>query len=342
MKNFFTSLFAALLGLLGGYAQSALAAQLTTRDVHIDVPLSNIALEAFRDGSFVAPALFPVVPVGKQSDGYYVLNKGDWLRNPTSTLRAPKTSPRRVEFSVSTDTYFATNYALAGENAFETLANADNPIALRQRTVRKVVADLMRDAEVRVASKVTSISNVGSGVALTGAAKWSDYLSSDPISDIDSGHAFIHDTTGVIANTLLLDYNTAKIVRRHPVMLDMYKYTQGGFLKDAELRECFSVERIIIGNAIRNAANEGGANSMVNVWGNNALLCYVDPAAPSLQTSTFGLGFRWESPDLPAPMVARVYNDPDPGKKLELCEVGYYQDEKIVARDLAYLVSNTL
>ena len=342
MKTQFKLLLSALLALFGAYVQNALASPLTTRDVHVDVPLSNIAVEAFRDGTFVGPALFPVVPVGKQSDGYYTITKADWMRNPTSTLRAPKTPPRRVEFTVSTDTYYANNYALAGENAFEVLANADNPIVLRQRTTRKVVGDLMRDMEVRIANKVTSVSNVGSGVILAGANRWSDYASSDPISDVDSGHAFIHNTTGLRPNTLLMDYNTHRIVRRHPVLLDMYKYTQGGFVTDQELAVCFSVERILIGDAIRNTAAEGAAATMANVWGNNALLCYVDPTAPSLQTATFGLGFRWESPELPASMVARVYNDPDPGKKVELTEVGYYQDEKIVARDLAYLIATTL
>ena len=342
MKTTLKTILAALMGALTSWAQCALGAQLTPQDVHIDGPLSNIAVEAFRDGDFVGPALFPVVPVGKQSDGYYILNKGDWMRNPTSTLRAPKTPPRRVEFSVSTDTYFARNYALAGENAFETLANADNPVALRQRTVRKVVSDLMRDMEVRIANQVTSVSNVGSGVILAGGNRWSQYQTSDPISDVDSAHAFIHDTTGVIANTLLLDYNTHKIVRRHPVLLDMYKYTRGGFLDDAEIGKCFGVGRILIGNAIRNTAAEGQTATMANIWGNNALLCYVDPTAPSLQTVTFGLAYRWQSPDLPAPMVARVYNDPDPGKKVELTEIGYYEDEKVVARDLAYLINTTL
>ena len=41
-------------------------------------------------------------------------------------------------------------------------------------------------------------------------------------------------------------------------------------------------------------------------------------------------------------MQASVYMDPDPGKKSEIVEVGYYQDEKIVARDLAYLIGATL
>ncbi len=122
----------------------------------------------------------------------------------------------------------------------------------------------------------------------------------------------------------------------------MFKYTQGGLLNDAELRECFKIENLIVSRAIRNVAPEGATASITNVWGNNALLCYIDRSAPSAQTATFGLGFRWQGEDLPAPMVASVYNDPDPGKKIEITEVGYYQDEKIVARELAYLIGNTL
>jgi hypothetical protein len=326
---------------LAAWAETALAANLTGRDVHIDVPLSRTAVQAFDRGTYVGPALFPIVNVGKQSDVYYVIDKASWMRLPGTTLRAPKTAPRRVEFNISSDTYFAHNYALAGENALEVLSNADNSIDLRRRTAAKVTGDLAVDMEVRIANKVTSISNIGSGVALSGTAKWSDFMSSDPIADITTGHAFIRGTTGLMANTLLLDWNTARIVRRHPVLLDMYKYTQGGFLNDTELREVFDVQRILIGNAIRNVAQEGQAASMVNIWGNNALLCYVE-GGMGLETQTFGLGFRWTPDGVPAAMQASVYMDPDPGKKTEIVEVGYYQDEKIIARDLAYLVGSTL
>lgn len=342
MKHNFKGGILRAIALVAMYAQGCLAANLTGRDVHIDAPLSNIAVEAWKSGNFVAERLFPTVPVQKQSDGYYIITKNTWLRTPSSTLRAPKTAPRRVEFDVSTDTYFAHNYALAGENSKEALANSDSPIALRARTARMVVEMLMRDKEQRVANQVTSITNIGSGVLLTGGNKWSDYLNSDPISDITTGHAFIRGNTGVIANTLLIDWDTSQTVRRHPVMLDMFKYTQGGLLNDAELLEVFKVKQLLISDAIRNAANEGGTASIVNIWGNNALLCYVDNAAPGLQTCTFGLGFNWQSPDLPAAMGARVYDDPDAGKKLELTEVGYYSAEKVIAQQLAYLVGNTL
>ena len=71
---------------------------------HIDVPLSNLAVKAFDGGGdFIAGVLFPAVPVGKQSDGYYIIDKDTWLRVP-DTKRAPKTAANRIDWKVSTDT----------------------------------------------------------------------------------------------------------------------------------------------------------------------------------------------------------------------------------------------
>lgn len=331
-----------LLALFAVYTESVLALGLSPRDVHIDVPLSNIAVEAFATGDFIGAQLFPIVDVRKQSDKYYTITKNSWLRTPSSTLRAPKTSPARVEFDVSSDSYFADNFALASENAHEVLANADDPIQLRARTTRFLVDMLMRDQEVRIANMVTSITNIGSGVVLAGSAKWSDYLSSDPVADVTTGHAFIRSNTGMLPNTMLLDFDTYQTVRRHPVLLDMYKYTQGGLVNDAELKSVFKVDNILISSAIRNAAPENAVASLVNIWGNNCLLCHVNQTPTGVRTATFGLAFRWLTPDLPAPWGVRVYNDPDPGKKTEIVEASYYQDEKVIAAQLAYLVNATL
>lgn len=338
----FRLLFAGVLGLLAAYSARGLALHLTPQQAHMDTPLSRVCLQAFRRGTYVGTQLFPTVPVQKQSDMYPTIDKATWMRLPSSALRAPKTRPRRIEFNTSSDRYFADNYALAGENAHETIANADSALALRQRTGVKVVGDLAGVQEVRIANKVTSISNVGSGVLLAGTAKWSDYGNSDPISDITTGHAFIRNNTGIRANTLLLDYDTHEIVRRHPVLLDMYKYTQGGFINDAEIMECFKVQRLIVADAIRNVAPEGQTASMVNIWGNTALLAFVDGSAPGMETATFGLGFEWTPEGIPVGMQARVYDDPDPGKKVEVVEVGHYMDEKVVARELGYVIGNTL
>jgi len=311
------------------------------RGGHIDVPLSNLAIKAFQGASgFIAQQLLPIVPVGKQSDKYYILDKDSWLRIGNS-FRAPKTSPRRVNFRVSSDSYFADNYALSGENALEDLANADAAIRLRDNTTGVVTEMLQRDYEDRVARMVTSGSNLGSYVSLAGNAKWSDLVNSDPISDITSAHAFIRHQTGLSANTAVIDEDTIALIRRHPDVLDLYKYTSGGQATDAQIKELLKVDTVLVGKGIKNNALEGATASITNIWGNNVILAHIQPGT-SLETATFGLTYRWTPAGIAAPMQARRYNDPDPGKKVEVIEVGMYQDEKIVASDLAYGILNTI
>lgn len=328
--------------LIGKQHSKWLAYRLTDTDVHIDVPLSNMAVQAFTGGNLIGEALFPSVPVDKQSDKYYVINKADWLRLPDTTVRGPGQPPRRVEFSVSSDSYFAPNYALSGSNPFESLANADRAIRLRQRTANFVTTVLRRAKEQRIASQVTSISNLGSGVALTGTGKWSDYANSDPIATVNTGQAFIRGVTGFTANVAVIDYDSMITLRRHPILLDMYKYTQGGQVTEAQIAEAFRVQRILVADAIKENAKEGGTSSMTNIWGNFCGLFHVEPATTMEDVMTFGQSFRWTNPQLGVPFAVRIYDDPDPGKKLEITEVGYYDAEKVVARDLSYGITGTL
>lgn len=322
--------------------RSFAAATPTGVDAHFDTPLANIAIMAFQGSDmYIGQQLFPIVPVGKQSDKYYIIDQDSWLIVP-DTKRSPKKAPNRVEFRVSSDSYFANNFALAGENAVEDLANADVGLMLRENTVNMVTDALLRDYEVRVANKVTSGTNLGSYVSLSGATAWSDFVNSNPLSDVTTGHAFIENTTGIKANTMVIDANTLRVVRKHPVLLDMYKYTTGGLLSMENLKDAFEIENVLVGKGIKNMAVEGAAGSTVNIWGNNVIMAYVSPSAVSRQTRSFGLTFRWTPPGLPAPMSVRRYNDPDPGKGIEVVDVGYFQDEKIVASNLSYGILNTL
>lgn len=311
------------------------------RDAHHDAILTNLAIAAFASADgFIGQSVFPSVPVGKESDRFFIIDPDSWLLVP-DTRRARKTKPKRIEFKVSSDAYFADNYALSGENAFEDLANADMSIQLRENTTAIVLDGLLRDLEVRIANIVTSATNLGSGVALTGAAKWSDYSGSDPVADVTTGHATIRAKTGLTANTAIIDYDTMMTLRRHPLMLDMYKYTQGGEVTDAQIAAVFKVQQILIGNGIKNNAVEGATRSITNIWGNNCILARITPPT-GLKTATLGLGFRWRPDGIPSDMQAVRYNDPDPGKKVEVIEAGYYQDEKIVASDLGYAITGTL
>jgi len=314
------------------------------RNVHIDVPLSNFASSAFADQEegLVADQFAPMIPVGKQSDKYFIIEKDAFLRIE-DTRRAPRTAARRVQFNVSSDAYFADNFALAAENALEDLENADIAIQLRQNSTRLVVSQLKKDQELRVADLATSISNVGSGVILSAAAdKWGN-ANSDPIAQVNTAHSFIRRQTGLIANTMVIDWDTFMIVRRHPVILDLFKFTSGGELSMEQLASVFKVQRMLIPHGIRENIAEGGtASSITNIWGNNVVLAHVG-ASTGLQSMVPIGRFRWNNPIFPTDFGVMTNVEGQAGmRKVEVLEAGMYQDEKVIARDLIYTISSTL
>lgn len=48
----------------------------TVYDVHVDAPLANISI-AYRNASYIADQVFPVVPVQKKSDLFFKFTKAD-------------------------------------------------------------------------------------------------------------------------------------------------------------------------------------------------------------------------------------------------------------------------
>ncbi len=315
-------------------------------DAHHDVLLSNIAVKAFDDGTtdqMIADQLFPAVPVGKQSDRYMIVDKNAFLKDPgLDALRAPRTEARRLEFKVSSDGYYASNYALASEIALEDLANADNVFQLRENHTKLIIGVLRRAQEIRIANILTTAANFGSGTTLSGATQWDDYVNSDPLGCINTAQAFIRHQTGLLPNTVAIDYDTTMILRRHPDLLDMYKYTSGGELTNDQLKSVLKVDRVFVGRGIRQNALEGGVSSITDIWGRNCVFMVIGPAT-GLETMTFGLRFQWRPDGFPAPFVAGTAQEAGPGKRnVEIIEAGHFQAEKVIAPDLGYLIGSTI
>lgn len=312
-------------------------------DVHHDVLLSNLAVSAFSDGvsDYIGDQLLPAVPVANQSNKYAVIDKAAFLRSHDG-LRAPRTKARRIEWSVSSDSYYAPNYALAAEMPLEDLANADAVFMYRQQHVNLITADLRRAQEIRIANLLTTAANLGSGTTLSGTRVWSDFVNSDPLADINTAQAFIQHTTGLVANTVVLDFDTYKVLRRHPDLLDLYKYTQGGQLTQDQIREVFDVSNLLIARGVKENSLEGGTSSMTMIWGNIALFAHIEPAN-GLQTRTLGLRFQWTPDGFPSAFAAGTQRFAGPGtRQVEVVEVGHFQAEKIVAPNLGYLIGSTI
>ena len=308
-----------------------------TRDFHIDSLLTNL-LVGFTPDGLIAPGIFPVVNVTKQTGIYAKVDKDAWYRQP-STLRAPGTAPREVNYTVSSATYNAPNYELGTTVAWEVIDNADVPHQPMGLSAQLVKTNLLLDFEIRVRNKV--VASVGSATTLSGTSAWSDFANSDPITDGEVAQEAIRSTTGMYANTMIMPQKTYLKMRRHP---DIVRFLYpgagvGGTATADQLASVFGVDRILVPKAIQNTAAEGATATFTDVWSTSCVLAYVAPA-PGLMVPSYGYSFRWSGPNIGAgsPGNFAVQRRSDSKRKAEELQLGFYQDEGIVAAELGFRI----
>ena len=82
----------------------------TVRDVHRESYLEGISI-AFRNTKYIWDQVFPVVPVNKKTDAYFIFPRDAWFRDEIE-VRAPGTRARRVDYDLTSASYNAITYAI--------------------------------------------------------------------------------------------------------------------------------------------------------------------------------------------------------------------------------------
>lgn len=310
--------------------------QATGRDLHIDRNLSNLAI-GFTENATIAGTIAPIVTVGKQSDQYPIWSRADAMR-VENDKRSPGTEANKITQSVSSDTYFANNYALKKSVTIEDRVNAD---AIYLQKLINGAADyvsrkLALGWEARVNTLVFTAANVGSSAAV--ASEWDAAASSDPLGDIQTAIDNVQDLTGTRPNRMTMGLKAWRSLRRNDQIRNIIFGTNngGGYPSRAQIAGLVELETITVGEAYRNTAEEGLAETLVPFWGDNALIYYA-PSAPSIDLPSFMYSFRWAAGGLPNMQAER--HPFDSKTKSEEVEVGYYQAEKITAAQYGFLLT---
>jgi hypothetical protein len=321
-------------------------AQPTSSDVHVDAVLTNISVAYMQDtNDFIADKVFPVVPVEKQSDVYFVYTKADWFRDEAQE-RAPGTPSVGSGYGHTTAEYNCKVYAIHKDVDDQMRANADAPLDPDRDATEFVTRRLLLRRERQWASDYFTTGKWGTDV--TGGSNftvWSDYGGSDPITDVETGKNTVLMNTGIAPNTLVLGHNVARYLKHHP---DLRDYTKAGS-SDARpnlvnmelLARIFEVERVFVARAVVNTGLEGETASYSFVHGNHALLCYSAPT-PSLRTPSAGYIFAWRG-------ISRGLGETMGIKRFRMEELESDRIEgqiafadKLVASDLGYFFSGAV
>jgi len=268
----------------------------TPSDVHVNEPLTNIAVAYMQAAErFVAARVFPIVPVEKQSDRYFVYDRGDWLSDQAQ-LRAPATESAGGGWRVdNTPTYYCNVFAIHKDVDDQTRANSKEPINMDRDATQWVTQQLLIKRERLFAE--TAMDTGVWGTDLVGGADitvWSDTTDGTPIADIDDARDLITSATGFIPNTLVLSPKAFSLAKNHPTVLERVKYTQKAVITADILAGLFEVDNVFVLRAVVNSAAEGAdADVDFIVTDACALLCYVEPQ-PSILKPSAGYTFAWE------------------------------------------------
>jgi hypothetical protein len=310
-------------------------AQPTVKDVHVDAAMSKLSL-AYRNRGYVAERVFPQVPVQKQSDRYYIFSKGAWFRDEAG-VRAPSSRAPRGGYAVSTDTYFANEWAFAKEVPDELRENADAPLNPDQEAVEFATEKVLLRKERLVAGIVF---NSAWSTSEDAEGLWAAGTGNTFISDVERAIDSVRKTTGRRPNVMVMDAGTLKEVKQEATVLDRIKYTERGIVTPDLIAAMFDLEEVLVGEAIYSSAEEKADASdftSANIWEKNAgkgsAFLLWRPAQPGIMVPSAGYSFTWK------PREVRRWREEAEHQDVIECAESF--DPKLTGADLGFLFSDT-
>lgn len=271
----------------------------TMQNAHIDRALTNVSVAYLQDASaFIADKVFPIVPVKRQSDIFYVYNKGDFMRDEAQ-VRGAGTESAGGDYGVEASTpYFCRKHAFHKDVTAEERANYDDPLDANTDATDFVSQKMLIRREMEWASKYfttgvwgTEITGVASGATDGQTIQW-DQATSNPIKDITEASVNMAAETGFKPNKLVLSPAAFNALKNHEDILDRIKYTQRGIVTTDLLATLFEVKEVHVAWAVVNSARKGEADNVGFIMGKHALLCYAEPK-PALRKPSAGYIFAW-------------------------------------------------
>lgn len=324
--------------------------QPTRGDVHVNRPLTQISVAHIQDAdNFISDRFFPTVPVDKQSDRYFVYDRGDFNRDDMEE-RAPGTESSGGGYDVdNTPTYYCRDYSYHKDIPDPIRDNEDSPLSSdRDATIFVTNKGMIRRerafATAALASGVWSneetgvTANPGTGEFL----QWAD-SASDPVGKIRTAKRQVLEATGFEPNKLALGQAVFDALVDHPDIVDRVKYGQSSgntaVVNEASLAALFGLRQVLVSKAVYNAAAKGATESSTFISGANALLAYVTPT-PGILVPTAGYTFAWRGRYGAAAMGHRIKRFRLEREESDRIEIQMAFQHKVIGADLGFFFEN--
>jgi hypothetical protein len=298
-------------------------------NVHIDTVLTQISV-AWPNNGLVGENLFPMVPVNKQSDKYYVFGREGWVME--DDLRAPGTEANEITgLALSLDTYYAQEHSLQIPVTDEERWNADSPLSPDRDATDLVTSKIWLGREKAMKDLATTAANYSSSntTTLSGTAQWNDYVVSDPISNLRTGKAAVHAKIFTEPNVGIIPYQVMTVLEDHPDFIERIKYSERGIVSSDLIGAVVGLPKIVIPGVGIASTALGQPIAVGYLWGKDVIMAYV-PGRPGMKIPAFGYEYGWRGN--PGGQTQYVDRWREEKRKSDLVRVCRYYDLKLVAQ----------
>jgi hypothetical protein len=277
----------------------------TPSDVYRNPVLDNISIAAFQDPTeFVAPTVFPTVPVNDEAFKYYSFTM-DSIAQDKAKLRAPGTEAEEGVWDIAELAAICQQWAYKEKLPEELIMSAGAAANLEMAATLSVAEIQLINAERRFATNYFATSKwgrdmvgAGSAVANTSYIYWSTSATSTPIDDVQTEALLMKLNGKRKPNTLVLGALVKKVLVNHPQIIGRLNNGQtpgsAATATLADLAKLFEVDRVLVSTGVYNSAKESATASNAFICDSkSALLCYVAPT-PGVMTPSAGYRFAWQ------------------------------------------------
>ncbi|UIJ46908.1 hypothetical protein LZK98_08190 [Sphingomonas cannabina] len=237
-------------------------------------PILTGHVRGYTNAEFIGHLLFPTVDMPTRAAKRIEFDRASFRRRKTK--RAPGATIGEIDFGYEGKPVALHQHALAAKTPIEHQEEAEKvpEIDLLRENVDVVLAVIGLEKEIAQAelARNAALYAASNKTALAAGDQW-DNPDSDPGMLIGDAKEVIRARTGRRGNTLGLPGSVATKLKKHPKIVEQFKYTNSSTVTNEMLRAYFDVDTLAIGDAIYD-----DDNGPVDIWGRDVILAYVPPA----------------------------------------------------------------
>jgi hypothetical protein len=262
-------------------------------------PLSKVLIgRALNEKRFLATQMCAKEATDKDDGIYFEYDKDRNHDRINDLLRLEGAEASEIKSSYSSKTYKSKTIAVKNFIDAKYIRNAAEPIKMNHRKGMSInlTKTLLKAREYDLNTILANPANYASGNVITksGTGLWSDFVNSDPYTDIATIIEAVLKSAEEQATFFKTSQRVWNVLVKHPKVLALLNKKDQDFIVDParfmnlfNTRENAGIKDFYIGDTVYNAAKQGAPKNMQYIHGDYFVVGYENPDAGELYQETF-------------------------------------------------------